>query len=152
MKSVDIESQTPVPNVQSAFNPINIITIICLVLYLLTDILFMPVIIYNLVTSISGFSNILEFLLMVVIMLTKYSQLGIQIYGIFFDSKKEARSTLSLVSLLLTVTIGVLFLSWAIMLIANGGNVLMILTDPIILYLMLGTVLSIPGLISLYLS
>jgi hypothetical protein len=152
MKSVDIESQTPVPSIQSPFNPINIITIVCLVLYLLTDILFMPVIIYNLVTSISGFSNILEFLLMIVIILTKYSQLGIQIYGIFFDSKKEARSTLSLVSLLLTVTIGVLFLSWAIMLIANGGNVLMILTDPIILYLMLGTVLSIPGLISLYLS
>ena len=152
MKSVDIESQTPVPSIQSPFNPINIITIVCLVLYLLTDILFMPVIIYNLVTSISGFSNILEFLLMIAIILTKYTQLGIQIYGIFFDSKKEARSTLSLVSLLLTVTIGVLFLSWAIMLIANGGNVLMILTDPIILYLMLGTVLSIPGLISLYLS
>ena len=152
MKSVDIESQTPVPLTKSPFNAINIITIICLVLYMLTDILFMPVIIYNLVTAISGFSNILEFLLMVTLMLTKYSLIVVQIYGLFFNSQRTSRSSLSLVSLLLIVTIAVLFLSWGILLIANGATVVMILTDPIILYLALGTVLTIPGLISLYLS
>jgi hypothetical protein len=87
---------------------------------------------------------------MLLIVLIKYSQLAVQIYGIFFDSKRKSRNILTIVSLLLIVSNGVLLVVWNIKLMVNSGTFARVVTDPIILYLLLGGVMPLPGLISFY--
>jgi hypothetical protein len=150
MRPLDIESRIPIPKEIVLFAPVNIITTAFLVCYLLSGILFMKIITFNMNMSLLGNSNALEFLFMLLIVLIKYSQLAVQIYGIFFDSKRKSRNILTIVSLLLIVSNGVLLVVWNIKLMVNSGTFARVVTDPIILYLLLGGVMPLPGLISFY--
>ena len=151
MKYVIVENQYQ-NNSKIPVNPLSLCTIFSVVICAASDIIFMPILICDLVTSFAGFCNVMQGIFFIVLILAKYSMLFVQIYGLFFDSQRNYRSCLALVDVLLEVTIGVLLLCWTIMLIGNGGTVLMVITDPILLYLLIGGVLCIPGLMYLYLS
>ncbi len=150
MRPLEIESRTPIPRKTAPFTTINIVTAVFLACYLLSGILFMKIITFNMNMSLYGKSNTLEFLFMLLIVLIKYAQIAVQVYGIFFDPKRKSRNILTIVSLMLTFSNGVLLVMWNIKLIANSGTFAIVVTDPITLYLLLGGVLSLPGLVSFY--
>ena len=154
MKPADIESQNSVQQQKpiSAIRPYELLSVILLAFCVVLDVVFMPVIIYIIVNSAIGFANPLELLFMILLILSKYSLIALQIYGMFFLKDHEKRKVLTGIMALIVICLVLMFVSWAIMLLIKGATVLMILKDPIMYYLLFAVIFSIPGIIEVYLD
>jgi hypothetical protein len=154
MKPADIESQSSIQQQKpiKAIRPYELLSVILLSFCVVMDVVFMPVIIYIIVNSAVGFANPLELLFMILLIVTKYSLIALQIYGMFFLKDHEKRKVLTGIMALIMLSIVLMFVSWAILLLIKGATILMILKDPIMYYLLFAVVFSIPGVIEVYLD
>ena len=150
MKPVDIESQNQTNDKIIPIKPYGLLSLILMGLDVVLDVVFFPVILYVMVNSIIKFSNPLEFLFTLLLIITKYSCIGLQVYGILFVTDKKKRDVLSGVVVLQMISMVLMFVSWTVMLLIKDATILMVITDPILYYLMFGILLSVPGLIELH--
>ena len=136
------------------FNGYLAIETVFIVIDLLVDIVFFPIIIYVAITSLMG-NDYLRCVMMVIMVIAKYALIFVEIFGCYFskgENYKKMRVTLGYTALVLLITELLILIGWVVLLVLNKDKAMTILTDPILIYLVLGEILGIPGMIGLCLE
>ena len=151
--SVGVE-YAPVGEKKWKLNGYMTIEAVFIIVDLLVGIVYFPIIIYVVATSLIG-RDYLRCAMMAVMVVAKYSLIFVEILGCFFskgESYKRMRVSLGYTALVLLITELMILIGWTVLLVLNKDKAMTILTDPILSYLVLGEMLGIPGLIGLCLE
>ena len=139
------------PKYSSAIWGYKLLSLIMLIFMVLLEIVFLPVVIFILANSVKGWANPLDFFLMLLLLIGKYSLIGVSIYGVFFTVGKMKEPLVGVFIIIFTIIV-LMMVSWIVLLIAHGATAIIVLTDPIVYDLLFTILLSIPSFLEVLLD